>query len=228
MSVVAPHFVFRTATLLPAVAAPPLPEMLGELCKGDRPLALFPVRLETRFFPQANGGSELRVRVYPDRIHIDSHEEELTPAEKTWGQHYWTQIFAAGDDTQKQKDAWRQLAERYDPQRAAWIARLLRPKNVDSRAAIEPSLSSRASMSSKKAKMRRGEARRIARLLPTRWIAIVQAAAGGSWPLLPGVTSGRISPSVPIRRSMVIRRRNSGRSACRRRRHALDGGFRRG
>ena len=70
--------------------------MLSELCKGDRPLALFPVRLETRFFPQPNGGSELRVRVYPDRIHIDSHEEELTPAEKTWGQHYWTQIFARG------------------------------------------------------------------------------------------------------------------------------------
>ena len=70
---------------------PPLPEMLIELCKADRPLALFPVRLETRFFPQQNGGSELRVRVYPDHIHIDSHEAELTQAEKTWGQHYWTQ-----------------------------------------------------------------------------------------------------------------------------------------
>ena len=141
MSVVAPHFVFRTATLLPAaVAAPQLPpEMLTELCKADRPLALFPVRLETRFFAQPDGSSELRVRVYPDRIHIDSHEAELTQAEKTWGQHYWTQIFAAGDDTQAQMNAWRQLADRYDPQRAAWIVRLLRPTNVGSRtASTEP------------------------------------------------------------------------------------------
>ena len=76
MSVVAPHFAFRTATLLPtaSIVAPPLPEMLIELGKSDRPLALFPVRLETRFFPKPNGGSGLRVRVYPDRIHIDSHE----------------------------------------------------------------------------------------------------------------------------------------------------------
>jgi hypothetical protein len=86
MPALAPHFAFRTATLLPAaVAAPQLPEMLAELCKADRPLALFPVRLETRFFPQPDGSSELRVRVYPDRIHIDSHEAELTQAENTWG-----------------------------------------------------------------------------------------------------------------------------------------------
>ena len=136
MSVIAPHFPFRTATLLPAVAQPQLPPaMLAELCKSDRPLALFPVRLETRFFPQPDGSSELRVRVYPDRIHIDSHEAELTQAEKTWGQHYWTQIFLAGADTQAQKNAWRQLADRYDPQRAAWIARLLRPTNLASRSA---------------------------------------------------------------------------------------------
>ena len=43
-----------------------------------RPAVLFPVRLETRFFPQADGSSELRVRVYPDKVHIDSHEPELT------------------------------------------------------------------------------------------------------------------------------------------------------
>jgi hypothetical protein len=178
MSVVAPHFVFRTATLLPAaIAAPPLPEMLSELCKGDRPLALFPVRLETRFFPQANGASELRVRVYPDRLHIDSHEEELTPAEKTWGQHYWTQIFAAGEDTQKQKDAWRQLAERYDPQRAAWIARLLRPKNLDSRTTTsEPDFPRVDVVEEGKDASWRSAPK--ARLLPTRWIAIVQSGGG--------------------------------------------------
>jgi hypothetical protein len=174
MSAVAPRFLFRTATLLPAIAAPPLPEMLGELCKSDRPLALFPVRLETRFFPQADGSSELRVRVYPDRIHIDSHEAELTQTEKTWGQHYWTQIFKAGNDTQAQKDAWRQLTERYDAQRAAWIARLLRPKNWPG--GTEPEFPRVDVVEEGKDAAWRSAPK--ARLLPTRWIAIVQAGGG--------------------------------------------------
>lgn len=175
MSAVAPHFIFRTATLLPDIAAPPLPEMLGELCKADRPLALFPVRLETRFFPLPNGGSELRVRVYPDRIHIDSHEAELTQAEKTWGQHYWTQIFAAGTDTQAQMNAWRQLADRYDPQRAAWIARLLRPTNFAARSASsEPEFPRVDVVEEGKDAAWRSAPK--ARLLPGRWVAVVQAA----------------------------------------------------
>ena len=59
MSSLAPHFAFRTATLLPAasIVAPPLPQMLIELSPSDRPFALFPVRIETRFFPLPNGGS---------------------------------------------------------------------------------------------------------------------------------------------------------------------------
>lgn len=59
-----PTFVFRTALVLPSIAQPQLPPlMLAEVCAADRPLALFPVRLETRFFAQPDGGSELRVRV---------------------------------------------------------------------------------------------------------------------------------------------------------------------
>jgi hypothetical protein len=176
MSAVAPHFVFRTATLLPSIAAPPLSEMLGELCKGDRPLALFPVRLETRFFPQDNGGSELRVRVYPDRIHIDSHEAELTQAEKTWGQHYWTQVFAAGDDTQAQMNAWRQLADRYDPQRAAWMARVLRPTNMPPAASKDPTFPRVDVVEDGKDASWRSAPK--ARLLPTRWVAVVQSGGG--------------------------------------------------
>ena len=37
-----------------------------------------PVRLETRFFPRPTASRELRVRVYPDKVHIDSHEPALT------------------------------------------------------------------------------------------------------------------------------------------------------
>ena len=67
------------------------------LCPGDLPLVLLPVRLETRFFTLASGITELRVRVFPDKIHLDSHEPDLTADEQTWGQHYWEQNWRAGD-----------------------------------------------------------------------------------------------------------------------------------
>ena len=129
-----PETFFHTSLVLTSVTAPEPPALLAEmLCKSDRPLALFPVRLETRFFAQPDGSSELRVRVYPDRIHIDSHEPDLTPTEETWGKHYWTQLWRAGNNAQAQANAWRQLAERYDTQRAAWLARVLRPTNMEAR-----------------------------------------------------------------------------------------------
>jgi hypothetical protein len=119
---------------------PPIPNVLNtpelgvELAAGPAlPLVLFPVRLETRFFPQADGTSELRVRVYPDKIHNDSHEPELTADELTWGKHFWEQTWRAASNEERQKAAWRQLADRLDPQRAAWVARTLKPLNPDDR-----------------------------------------------------------------------------------------------
>ncbi len=94
-----------------------------------RPVVLFPVRLETRFFPHPAGGFELRVRVYPDTVHIDSHEPELTADELTWGQHFWEQTWRAANDEERAKAAWRQLADRFDSPRAAWIAHALKPLN---------------------------------------------------------------------------------------------------
>lgn len=94
-----------------------------------QPLVLFPVRLETRFFPQPAGGFELRVRVYPDQVHIDAHEPDLTADELIWGKHFWEQTWRAGNDEARSKAAWRQLADRFDPPRAAWVARALHPQN---------------------------------------------------------------------------------------------------
>ena len=76
----------------PTPPAPPAPpSQLGDaVCAGDQPLALLPMRLETRFFPQAGGASELRIRIYPDKVQIDTHETALTPDERDWGEHYWT------------------------------------------------------------------------------------------------------------------------------------------
>jgi hypothetical protein len=123
--------VLSTAAAARAAVPPPPPELSATVCAGDRPLALFPVRLETRFFQLPDNTSELRVRVYPDKIHIDSHETELLPGEREWGEHYWTQIWRAGIDMQLQENAWRQLEGRFDAQRAGWIARAMRPVNLD-------------------------------------------------------------------------------------------------
>lgn len=110
------------------------PEVGTQLSSGPaRPLVLFPVRLETRFFRQSDGSFELRVRVYPDKVHVDSHEPELTDDELTWGKHFWEQTWRAAKNEERRKAAWRQLADRLDPQRASWVARVLKPLNPDDR-----------------------------------------------------------------------------------------------
>src|SRR6478672_6176620 len=76
------------------------------------PLALFPVRLETRFF-----GSELRVRVYPDKVHLDSHDPALTANELLWGRRYWELQWQAGSEDAGLREAWRMLAGRLGPER---------------------------------------------------------------------------------------------------------------
>ncbi len=106
---------------------PELQEQLSPV--AGVPVVMLPVRLETRFFLQPDNSAELRVRVYPDKIHTDTHEPELTEDELTWGKHFWEQTWRAGKDDERRKLAWRQLADRFDARRAAWIVRVLRPLN---------------------------------------------------------------------------------------------------
>ena len=86
------------------------------------PIALLPVRLETRF-----KNAELLVRIYPDTMHVDSHEPELTPSEITAAQAYWIAYWRAGPDADAQNRAWLTLTTQFPAERAAWIARVLRP-----------------------------------------------------------------------------------------------------
>ncbi|PWT72897.1 MAG: hypothetical protein C5B46_06160 [Proteobacteria bacterium] len=115
----------------PQIPNVPLTPELQELLSPatGTPVIMFPVRLETRFFSQPDNSAELRLRVYPDKIHIDTHEPELTAVEMAWGKHFWEQTWRAGADDERKKAAWQQLADRFDARRAAWIARSLKPLN---------------------------------------------------------------------------------------------------
>jgi hypothetical protein len=121
-----PHLEIPNILIAPDVATPLSSSPV-------RPAVLFPVRLETRFFTLPGASSELRVRVYPDTIHIDSHEPELTQEELKWGHHFWEQTWRASTDKERAKSAWRQLADRFDPPRAGWVALALKPLNPDAR-----------------------------------------------------------------------------------------------
>jgi hypothetical protein len=147
---------------------------------------MLPVRLETRFFALPDGTQEIRVRVYPDQVHVDTHEPALSEEERGWGQHFWEQFWRAGHDDAAERRAWQQLADRFDAYRAAWIARALRPTNERDRPAapITPEQPLPVPPKFSAALMREdnagGDWQRapLARLMPQRWIAV--ATAGGT------------------------------------------------
>jgi hypothetical protein len=191
---------FSTVTALPPVSLTNPPPGLGDdLSPGDRPLLLLPVRLETRFAHLADGGLELRVRVFPDTVHLDSHEPELTAGEQEWGRHYWTQDWSAGPDENARAAAWQQLADRFGAPRAAWIARCTEPANLADRPAQPappgsppatlPRFPDLATAPDEVAWRHAPQAR----LLPDRWVAVLSSAGA---PAL--VVTGRAIPALAV------------------------------
>jgi hypothetical protein len=91
-----------------------------------QPIALLPVRIETRFAERTGGGTDLLVRIYPDDLHSDSHEPELTQTEIDWGKDFANESAKAADRDEAER-AWQKLADRFGPRRASWIAEQLDP-----------------------------------------------------------------------------------------------------
>ncbi len=96
------------------------------------PIALLPVRLETRFV--TSGSPELKIRIYPDEIAADLHDPRLAPDELAAGKAYWTEAWHPASEPV----AWQRLATRFPSTRAAWIAHVTTPTNVSDRPAGAP------------------------------------------------------------------------------------------
>ncbi|MCU1428821.1 MAG: hypothetical protein JWL83_2821 [Actinomycetia bacterium] len=93
-------------------------QLAGDPCdlEPDVPLALLPVRLETRY---SDDGSTLRVRVYPDDIHVDRLDRGVSDDERAAGIAYWTAIWTG---TATEDAAWQTLVTAVHRDRAAWVA----------------------------------------------------------------------------------------------------------
>ena len=97
---------------------------------GDVPIALLPVRIETRF---RNNGSTLAIRIYPDTLHMMRHVRGLTPAERRGGQDYWAAVAAADGTAETQ---WRRLVAAYRAPRAQFVVNATDPANADEAQAV--------------------------------------------------------------------------------------------
>jgi hypothetical protein len=85
------------------------------------PLQQSPRRVEDTY--------ELWIRIYPDDIEIQTHEDRLSQDEYDSALSYWTQVWRAGNDSNLELGAWRVLCNSYGPRRAAWVAKQTEPTN---------------------------------------------------------------------------------------------------
>ena len=92
---------------------------------SEVPLLLLPVRIETRYRLDADP-PELRIRIFPDQVHIDADTAAPGAVEAELTREFWTHWDAAADEAGRQA-AWRTFVRRVDPRRAGYLARLLRP-----------------------------------------------------------------------------------------------------
>ena len=94
---------------------------------GHQPIALLPMRLETRYVAVPGQATQLRIRVYPDDINTINHEPAPTANEALAGMAYWSAVFAHADDEAER--LLRDLTAASGRGRASWLVRVLTPTN---------------------------------------------------------------------------------------------------
>jgi len=100
---------------------------LAEQLDDHYPILFFPVRLETVF----NAPNQLWIRVFPDEIAVETHEEILSESEVEEGKVYWKQ-FVDGATEEDKVQAWDLLCRSFSAERAAYVALQLTPTNIGS------------------------------------------------------------------------------------------------
>jgi hypothetical protein len=160
------------------------------------PLLLLPVRLETRFLPDRNP-TEIVVRIFPDDIHHDRHQEHLTRAEWEAATAFWSSMWRAAIDGIRVTAAQTWLAGLFGPWRAAYIARSTTPTNPqDAPSAPLPddaALPNAPTLTDPGRRLHDRAGR--ARLLPRRWAAFVDVN---------NEPSGPFWSSVPVRADLAM------------------------
>ena len=145
------------------------PALMAESLDGGQPIALFPVRLETRY---VRDNTALRIRIYPDVLHAVNQHTALTERERDGGMAVWRARFGLrlGADNSAAEEAeriLRDLALVCGRSRALWIVLVLTPSNAAQAGAGDvqpqfpevPTIDARAKTTE-------------ALLLPDRWCAI--------------------------------------------------------
>jgi len=144
--------------------------------RGALPILLLPVRLETHFRKQQDQITELLIRIYPDDIHVESHEPELTDNEVEAGRRYWLEIWRAVGDQTRQSLAWRTLAGSVGEERAAWVkevtAPLNEPPSLEAPLAADEALPEMPEFPDPARKEGDWTRAPKARALPDRWLAL--------------------------------------------------------
>lgn len=82
-----------------------------------------------RWLQRQSDAFELRIRVVPDNIHIDSFEEGLTPDEFQRGRQFWERIWNSDNPEQERALAWAELRNFFSIARSAWCVRQTQPLN---------------------------------------------------------------------------------------------------
>ena len=95
----------------------------GAKSSKEYPALLLPLRLETQY-----EHNQLKLRVYPDQVFLNTHNSQMTKSEFEAGKHFVFEI-----EVDKKKSIWRALVQGYGAERATWIVHTIKEecKNQD-------------------------------------------------------------------------------------------------